>query len=291
MPYFPFHVRDWLASSSAQALTYAEKGVYVDLLAKMWEQAPTHGDCSLLDDDRFLARTLHLTPDEWQEFRSVLVDGPGAVLRAEDGRVFNARQRRDWEAACLKSRKAAESVGVRWAKDRNTFVDQSNNERSPDVIPPIDADTDPDSVPPDSVANATPSSGTVGSAPSAPAAKVVRGSASKPPDPRVKPVLEHFGDRFRDELGSTYPAAFARDGQQIRRLPAEYDAAALCRLIDEFFACDDREVRQANPTVANFVRLVPKLVRLSGNGLARASPGADPISETRERLRREGRLP
>jgi uncharacterized protein YdaU (DUF1376 family) len=297
MPYFSFHVRDWLSSSSVQALTYAEQGVYITLLAKMWEQAPTHGDCSLPDDDRFLARTLHLSPEEWAEFRSVLVDGPQAVLRSEGGRIFNPRLRSEWEAACRKSKQASEAIGKRWDNARNADVERSNKDRNTEVEQETYArNTDVErsyyqseaeaeySVPPAPVANATSASGTGGVAQCAPAAdppQPPKARERKPPDPRIKPVLDYFGERFRAEMGRTYPAVFGRDAAQIRSLPKDYDTDTLCALVDEFFASDDPEVRRGTPTVANFVRLVPRLVALS-NGRARASPRFDPYAAMRE---------
>jgi hypothetical protein len=36
-PSFPFYSKDWLADPKVRALSWADKGKYIDLLASMWE--------------------------------------------------------------------------------------------------------------------------------------------------------------------------------------------------------------------------------------------------------------
>lgn len=119
LPWFPLNVRDWLSSANVRALTAADRAHYMDLLAHTWEQAATHGVCSLPADDGFLGRLLGLSPEEWGATRKALVDGPGAVMRVEGGRLVNGRLQREWEEANrvsqARSKVATEAAAARAA--------------------------------------------------------------------------------------------------------------------------------------------------------------------------------
>lgn len=111
IPYFSFYPQDWLADPKVQQLEYEEKGVYFELLCRMW----TYGDnCTLPDDDRFMCRLLKLRPAKWKKLRAVLVDGVAPVLQVKDGKLFNRRLFAEYTKALQKSRKAAEAARSRW---------------------------------------------------------------------------------------------------------------------------------------------------------------------------------
>ena len=87
-PDMPFLVNDWLSSTTIAAMTPAEEGAYIRLLAHAWNDP----DCTLPDNDALLARLSRLGAD-WDQ-------GAGKVLRAvftpdpeRPGRLFNRRQR------------------------------------------------------------------------------------------------------------------------------------------------------------------------------------------------------
>ena len=74
------------------ALTYEEWGVHIALLCRMWDQP----DCTLPNDDRYLARLLRVPEDQWRQWREVLVDGPYAVLIIQHGKIVSPRLYKEW---------------------------------------------------------------------------------------------------------------------------------------------------------------------------------------------------
>lgn len=114
MPFFPFYARDWLSSSSVSALTRAEKGAYIDLLARMWEHSEDSDGCYLPADDTYISRILQATPREWKALRVALIDGPSAVFRVEGDRLINPRLSKEWAKARKTSTKRADAARMRW---------------------------------------------------------------------------------------------------------------------------------------------------------------------------------
>lgn len=130
MPFFPFYVQDWLSSNSVSVMTLAEKGAYTELLVRMWQEAPKEG-CFLPADDRTLSRMLHVSPQEWQELREVLIDGPMAVFHVEDGHLVNERLTKEWEKALGISQKRSEAASSKrkdQPEDRGPEQEPSNDE-------------------------------------------------------------------------------------------------------------------------------------------------------------------
>lgn len=126
LPYFKFFPEDWLSSSSVDAMTYEQKGVYQTILAKMWARGEKDGRVGLPADDKWLANTLHISLSKWKALRAVLLDGPDAVLHILGGVLVNDRLTKEWESAKTKSQKASESVGQR--EDRKSNIERSTDE-------------------------------------------------------------------------------------------------------------------------------------------------------------------
>lgn len=106
-PYFAFYPSDWLSDPNVQQLSLQEEGAYIRLLSLMW----TNGDrCTLLDDDKLLARMLKVSTETWTEMRAIMIDGPMPVFqKTNDGRLTNKRLRQEYENAVNRSKTAKEN--------------------------------------------------------------------------------------------------------------------------------------------------------------------------------------
>lgn len=95
LPYMPFFTQAWFGDDKVSLLSYEEQGVYITLLARMWE-SPTG---TLPDDDRYLAKLLRISPKKWRSLRSVLIDGQFAVMQTDGTIIFQDRLLREWRKA------------------------------------------------------------------------------------------------------------------------------------------------------------------------------------------------
>lgn len=148
-PYFPFYPADWLSDPNAQILTLEESGAYINLLAYMWRDGK---DCTLPDDDKYIARLLHVPPRKWMQIRKSLIDGPGAVIhRTEDGVLWNNRLREEWCRAADKIEKNKAAANKRWGNVKEVKTDSKRNADASQTHMRNDAisesDTDPESDP------------------------------------------------------------------------------------------------------------------------------------------------
>ena len=130
MPFFPFYARDWLSSSSVAVMTRAERGAYIDLLARMWEHSEGRDECSLPADDAYLARLMQASPKEWRAIRAALIDGPGSVFHVQGDRLTNPRMTKEWGKAitnaATRSAVGKKAAGARWHAGGNP--DAPNND-------------------------------------------------------------------------------------------------------------------------------------------------------------------
>lgn len=114
-PYFPFYPADWLSDPNVQFLSLEESGAYITLLSYMWRDGK---DCALPDDDKYLARLLHVSTRKWVKLREILIDGEHAVLKkTSDGLIRNNRLDEEWEKANKVSKSRANAANIRWATD------------------------------------------------------------------------------------------------------------------------------------------------------------------------------
>lgn len=258
LPFFPFYVRDWLSSASVDAMTLAEKGSYIQLLAKMWENAQNRGACVLPADDRFLARTLHVTDAEWADLRAVLVDGPSAVFRVDGAHLLNDRLLREWENAQDVSEKrsaaAKASHASRAPSNSPANADQMQSSSTASHIPHAQAQTqETGDISTDADASTATRSARAGK----------RKRADKTTDPRVRPVIDRFAELHQAQIGRPYAVVGGRDGERIRALPKAIELDKLLSYVDEFFARsrDDPFLRNKGLTIPLFVSYVPTLQR------------------------------
>ncbi len=120
MPWFPFFWKDWLASSAHAAMLPEQRGAYIDLLARAWDnddEAP-----SLPADDASLA-SLSGLGKRWKKL--------GALVRAQfeerNGRLYNAKLTDVWNEQRARYEKAVER-GKTGAKAR---IDRLKNKQRP----------------------------------------------------------------------------------------------------------------------------------------------------------------
>lgn len=121
LPYFNFYPKDWLADTGH--LTYEQRGVFHDLLCHMWLREE---QCSLPDDDLFVAQLLHLTVSKWKQVRAALVGGYSPVLRVVEGQLVSKRLQEEQSKALDKSKVRAKAAEVRWEASRRKGSDDAN---------------------------------------------------------------------------------------------------------------------------------------------------------------------
>jgi DnaD/phage-associated family protein len=115
-PYFPFYPGDWLSDPNVQFLSLEEAGAYITLLAYMWRDGK---DCALPDDNKYLARLLHISTRKWAKLREILIDGEHAVFeKTSDGLIRNKRLSEEWEKAVKKSESRAAAAKAKWEKQK-----------------------------------------------------------------------------------------------------------------------------------------------------------------------------
>ena len=102
-------------------------------------------------------------------------------------------------------------------------------------------------------------------------------------DPRVKPVIERWYDRFKQRLQSDYPGSYGAAGQAIKRLPASYDTAKLLSLADRFWDNPDPFVLKSGARIEVWLQQIGgQLAMTQGE-----APPKRPHIKTDEELDRE----
>jgi uncharacterized protein YdaU (DUF1376 family) len=111
-PWVRFFPSDWLAGT--RALTAAETGVYITLVAMMYDRGePLPGD-----DPVALARQCNLTPGRFEAALARLVDA-GKIFRTDDGGLWNERVQREHEVRLQNANRHRQSAFTRWEKKRS----------------------------------------------------------------------------------------------------------------------------------------------------------------------------
>ncbi len=107
---------------------------------------------------------------------------------------------------------------------------------------------------------------------------------SKVNDPRVRPVIDYFFNKYKERLGSTYPVQGAKDGSLIKAIDKDYNTEAICKMIDLFFDDKDPFIWDgAGPSIGLFYSRLPGLVaKLKRKGASSSTWEPDP---TLKRLR------
>ena len=90
-PWFPFYAADWRLSNTVRAMTYEQRGVYLELLCIAWDdgrKAP-----SLSSDERELAALTGLGK-RWAKVGPTIL---ASCFSLEEGRYYNIRLTAVWE--------------------------------------------------------------------------------------------------------------------------------------------------------------------------------------------------
>lgn len=104
-PWFKFYPSDWLAGT--RGLTAAETGVYITLIAMMYERGP------LLQDRAHLARLCGCPAGAFSRALDALIAAE-KIIETPDG-LWNGRVDRERKAREIKSRNGSDAASKRWA--------------------------------------------------------------------------------------------------------------------------------------------------------------------------------
>ena len=107
-PAFPFYAKDWLSDAKVKRLSWAAKGVYIDLLAIMWGE----GRDSVPDDAEYISGLLNMSVDEWSAFRSELQSDYGSVFSERGGFLVSKRLKTERTKQREHSRKPEEHYAL-----------------------------------------------------------------------------------------------------------------------------------------------------------------------------------
>src|SRR5688572_20591170 len=81
-PAFQFYVKEWRSSRAVLRMTFAQRGMYLEMLLEQWESF------TLPDDPDACAELIGGTPDEWQAAWPVL---RRKFVSDTPGRIYNMR--------------------------------------------------------------------------------------------------------------------------------------------------------------------------------------------------------
>jgi uncharacterized protein YdaU (DUF1376 family) len=110
-PSFPFFVSDYLGKTQGE-LTLEQHGCYILLLAFSWQRP----NCSLPDDDRWLAARLGIHGNKWRILRETVLNR--FFVKDENGEYYSNRLRKERDFVEKSRRNAREKAEKRWAKER-----------------------------------------------------------------------------------------------------------------------------------------------------------------------------
>jgi uncharacterized protein YdaU (DUF1376 family) len=114
-------------------LTTEEHGAYLLLMIAAWRQP----DCALPLEDRKLARIAGLSVKKWASIRDTILE----FWTTENGRIFQARLRKEHAYVCQKSEANRKSAEARWNKqvieNKQSDVCERISERNAPPPPPI----------------------------------------------------------------------------------------------------------------------------------------------------------
>lgn len=122
-----FYPSDWLAGT--RGMSDAETGVYITLIARMYEMAGP-----IERDDNRLARLCGCkTKNSFVKALNYLIS-EGKIIEGDDG-LFNERAQKEIQNATKKSDKAAAAANARWNKKPNKNNVSDNANASPEHMP------------------------------------------------------------------------------------------------------------------------------------------------------------
>ena len=116
-PAFSFYPKDWLSDKKVKRLSWKAKGIYIELLAIMWNE----GHDSIEDDPDEIAAVLKIGPEEWLQVRLELQGGHGKIFAEKDQKLISKRLRSERRAQRKFSKKKSEAgkkgANSKWHRD------------------------------------------------------------------------------------------------------------------------------------------------------------------------------
>lgn len=110
-PSFQFYAKDW-RDVKVRRMSLAAQGAYICILADMW--IDSKDQCSVLDNDAFLARSVGIPRNEWEAIRAEIQNADEPLLSAKDGRLFSKRLQEESLKQKEYSRKQTFRIMKRW---------------------------------------------------------------------------------------------------------------------------------------------------------------------------------
>lgn len=134
LEYMPLFINAFFADENVQAMNTEQRGAYMMLLMRGWQQSPP---ASVPDDDAKLANWAGLAKARWMKMRDVVIT-PFDV--GEDGRLYQKRLAREWikSAKVYMARKRGAEV-TNEARKANT---ERNGERDAEHVVERNAERD-----------------------------------------------------------------------------------------------------------------------------------------------------
>lgn len=116
-PAFRFYAKDW-RDVKVRRMSLSAQGAYIAILADMW--VDSKDQCSILDCDPFIAKSLGVPLKEWMALRGEIQHTDEPLLIQKDGRLYSQRLKDE----VMKQRKYAEQqrekgvagASKRWGK-------------------------------------------------------------------------------------------------------------------------------------------------------------------------------
>jgi len=127
--HIPFYPSDWLAGTGT--LSDAEKGVYITLIAKMYEMAG-----AIERDDERLSRLCGCkSKTTFRTALKYLVEG--GKIQDQNGELSNERVEKEIKKVTEKSSKAKQAAESRWSKKPNKNNKTTHADASPEHMPQL----------------------------------------------------------------------------------------------------------------------------------------------------------
>ena len=118
-PAFQFYPKDWLADAKVRRLSWAAKGVYVEILALMWNEGKDR-----LPNDADLPIILGISDEDWRNFFDELQRDGKKVFIEKDGFVISKRLREERRKQRKIRAKRKSAAQKRWGCKSNASAMQ-----------------------------------------------------------------------------------------------------------------------------------------------------------------------
>jgi hypothetical protein len=116
-PSFRFYAKDW-RDVKVRRMSLAAQGAYMSILADMW--VDSKDQCSMLDCQPFIAKSLGISLDEWMVLRGEIQCINEPLLTEKDGRLVSERLKlevfKQRKYAKLQRDKGIKGAEKRWGK-------------------------------------------------------------------------------------------------------------------------------------------------------------------------------